>query len=88
MLRFVVYLSQMFIADTGNSRIMKWTMNYTAGGTCIVGCTGTSGSSQTQLRNPRDLKFDASGNLYVSDQGNHRVQKFAIINNPNCTISK
>lgn len=73
----------MFIADARNNRIMKWTLNYAAGGTCIIGCTGVAGNGSTQLDNPRDLKFDASGNLYVSDQKNHRVQKFSIITNGN-----
>ena len=41
----------------------------------------------TQLKSPRDIKFDPSGNLYVSDQGNNRVQKFMIQIPPNCTTS-
>ncbi len=57
---------------------MKWTTDYTLGGTCIVGCTGTTGTDANQLFQPRDLKFDQYGNLYVSDQGNNRVQKFII----------
>lgn len=78
----------MYIADYSNNRIVQWTTNYAAGGTCIVGCGGTSGSGPTQLWGPRDLKFDASGNLYVSDQTNHRIQKFLIEIPPNCTFSK
>lgn len=66
---------------------MKWTNNYAAGGECIVGCSMVAGNGRMQLDSPRDLKFDVEGNLYVSDQGNHRVQKFAIIYS-NCTISK
>jgi hypothetical protein len=66
------------VADGGNSRIMKWTTNYTAGGVCVVGCTGVAGSGADQLHTPRDLKFDASGNLYVSDQANNRIQKCLI----------
>jgi len=69
------------VADGGNARIMKWTTNYTAGGTCIIGCTGAPGNALNQLRTPRDIKFDRHGNLYVTDQGNHRIQKF-LINNP------
>ncbi len=76
----------LYIADYGNNRIVRWTTNYTAGGTCIIGCGGSAGVGATQLRSPRDLKFDASGNLYVSDQGNNRVQKYAI--QINCTASK
>ncbi|CAF3594515.1 unnamed protein product [Rotaria sp. Silwood1] len=78
-----------YVADGGNSRIMKWTTNYTAGGICVVGCTGVSGVAVNQLHTPRDLKFDASGNLYISDQANHRIQKFMIqLPTTNCTMSK
>ena len=68
----------LYIVDAGNARIMKWTGNYSAGGTCVVGCSNTFGPAADQLYNPRDLKFDQYGNLYVSDQLNHRIQKFMI----------
>ncbi|CAF1347085.1 unnamed protein product [Rotaria sordida] len=56
-----------YIADSQNHRIVKWTTNYTGGGICVVGCTGTGGVGVNQLNGPRDLKFDASGNLYWID---------------------
>ncbi len=64
--------------------MVKWTSNYAAGGTCIVGCPGPG----TNLNTPRDLKFDASGNLYVNDQGNNRVLKFMLDIPVNCSSSK
>jgi DNA-binding beta-propeller fold protein YncE len=68
---------------------MQWSTNYAAGGTCIVGCTGLPGLGPNYLTVPRDLKFDPSGNLYVTDQGNNRVQKFMIQpSTTNCTFSK
>ena len=73
-----------FIVDSVNNRVVRWTTTYAAGGTCIVGCTGTTGNSPTQLKNPRDIKFDPSGNLYVSDLGNNRVQKFMM---QNCNVT-
>jgi sugar lactone lactonase YvrE len=76
-----------YIADSGNNRIVRWTDNYAAGGTCIVGCTGSAGVGEMDLNSPRDLKFDPSGNLYVSDQGNNRVQKYMLQLLPNCTTS-
>ena len=57
---------------------MKWTSNYSAGGACVVGCTGSPGTAANELFTPRDLKFDQHGNLYVSDQRNNRIQKFSI----------
>ena len=78
-----------YVADTGNGRIMRWTTNYTAGGTCIIACTGIRGSATNQLRNPRDIKFDQYGNIYVSDQSNHRIQKYLIeIPSSGCSSSK
>ncbi|CAF1684188.1 unnamed protein product [Rotaria magnacalcarata] len=78
-----------YVADYGNSRIIKWTTNYSMGGICVVGCTGTVGVAANQLDSPRDLKFDAAGNLYVSDQNNHRIQKYTIQQpTSSCSASK
>ncbi|CAF2091091.1 unnamed protein product [Rotaria magnacalcarata] len=55
-----------YVADYGNSRIVKWTTNYSMGGVCVVGCTGTVGAAANQLDSPRDLKFDAAGNLWLA----------------------
>ena len=78
-----------YVADAGNNRIVKWTTNYTAGGVCIVGCSGVAGTGANQLNGVRDLKFDSHGNLYVTDQSNHRIQKFIIQMPPSaCPTSK
>lgn len=37
---------------------------------------GIGGSGNGQFANPAGVATDASGNVYVSDQNNHRVQKF------------
>lgn len=69
----------MYISEAGNSRITRWAPNSTFG-TCIVACTGISGSTSKQLHGPHSLAFDSYGALYVSDYINHRVQKFDILN--------
>jgi hypothetical protein len=76
---YYFFYRYIYVADAGNNRIVKWTTNYSAGGVCITGCTGTAGNAPNQLNGPRDLKFDRYGNLYVTDQGNHRILKYAII---------
>ncbi|MDX2169814.1 MAG: 6-bladed beta-propeller [Deltaproteobacteria bacterium] len=38
---------------------------------------GLTGSEAGQFNDPRGLGFDPSGNLYVADAGNNRIQKFA-----------
>ena len=37
---------------------------------------GTTGSSDGEFLNPIDVVIDAAGNSFVTDPGNHRVQKF------------
>ena len=72
-----------YVADTYNNRVQKcvpsgitWTCSTFAGGNGL-------GSALNQLHYPYGVAVDASGNVYVADFGNTRVQKFA----PNCTIS-
>ena len=37
---------------------------------------GSEGSGDSQFRYPLGIAVDASGNVYVADSGNHRIQKF------------
>jgi tripartite motif-containing protein 71 len=37
---------------------------------------GTLGSADGQFRYPFGVALDSSGNVFVTDQGNHRIQKF------------
>jgi len=68
---------------------MRWTTNYTAGGVCIIACSGVAGNAANQLQSARDIKFDQHGNIYVTDQANHRIQKFTIqIPSSGCPSSK
>ncbi len=69
----------MYISEAGNSRITRWAHNSNCG-VCLVGCTGTPGMASNQLNGPHSLAFDRNGSLYVADFGNHRVQKFQILN--------
>jgi hypothetical protein len=74
---FVVNSVDIYIADSGNNRIMQWKIGkYTAGGCCVAGCSGRNGTAPNELNRPTDLKFDSNGNLIVNDQLNNRVQKF------------
>jgi DNA-binding beta-propeller fold protein YncE len=38
---------------------------------------GSLGSAPGQFRNPDQIASDASGNIYVADVGNNRIQKFS-----------
>lgn len=63
----------MYVADNSNARIQKWLYGASSG-TTIAGTT-VSGSTATQLFNPRSVWVDDK-NVYVADSGNNRVQMF------------
>ena len=67
----------LYIADTGNHTIRM----ITPGGvvTTLSGLAGSSGSndgtgSAARFNNPKGVAVDGSGNLYVSDTGNHTIR--------------
>ncbi len=71
----------MYIADTGNSRIRKVDANgviTTIAGTGIAGFSGDQGPAiAAQLNLPTGVAVDNSGNVYVTDTGNFRIRKIA-----------
>ena len=62
----------MYIANYQTQTIVAWQVGATAG-TTFFGHNSTYGSGLNVLRNPRDVKRDASGNLYILDSNNLRV---------------
>ena len=69
-------LGQIYVADYGNHRVMRWCQGAKQG-TIVVGGNG-QGQQSNQLNGPRGLSFDRQGNLYVVDSSNDRIQKFEI----------
>ena len=65
-----------YVADQSNHRVMKWAPGASVG-TLVAGVSGSQGSGTDKLNNPVGLDVDASGNIYVADQSNHRVMKWA-----------
>jgi sugar lactone lactonase YvrE len=63
-----------FFADTGNSAIREINA-ITHNISTVAGTLGTSGSAGNALAAPQGFAFDASGNLYIADTGNNRIQK-------------
>ncbi|HEV7347806.1 NHL repeat-containing protein [Telluribacter sp.] len=48
----------------------------TVAGTGSEGFSGDgSSATRAQLKNPTDVAVDGSGNIYISDRGNHRIRK-------------
>jgi DNA-binding beta-propeller fold protein YncE len=60
-----------YIADTGNSRIQK----FTADGKFLQ-AFGTRGEGEGELREPQGIAVDTSGSVYVTDALNHKLIKF------------
>ncbi|CAF0890186.1 unnamed protein product [Adineta steineri] len=67
-------LDQVYVADCGNHRIMRWCEGKEEG-EIIVGGDGDG----DQLNVPMGLSFDDKGNIYVTDRWNYRIEKFEII---------
>lgn len=66
--------SDLFIADSANSRVLKCNLS----GTCALfaGVTDVPGTDNAHFMWPEDVAVDSSGTVYVSDPVAHRVQKF------------
>jgi sugar lactone lactonase YvrE len=62
----------LFIVDSLNNRIVGSSLN---GFRCLVGCY-ESDSQSNRLNEPISFSFDRSGNIFVADQLNSRIQKF------------
>ncbi|UJR18150.1 hypothetical protein I4U23_005050 [Adineta vaga] len=67
-----------FVTDRYNHRIQRLSIR---DGTLqtIAGVTGVAGNSAQHLQSPGGIGLDSKGNLYVSDQANNRLQKFAFV---------
>jgi len=81
-----------YVADLGNQRISEFTAwgtfvkawgwgvadgSTAAFQTCTVTCfKGLNGNGAGQFSNPLGIAVDSSGNVYVAELTNHRVQKF------------
>src|ERR1017187_1366782 len=66
----------LYIADTGNSRVCKVSngvITTVAGGGSSLGDNGRATSAQ--LNSPFGIAVDSTGNLYIADTGNRRIRK-------------
>ena len=92
----VAYATKLYVADTANNRIQRWNSVsdsfegwfgkdqngnfgwYVAG----LSNTPTSGNENGAFDSPYGVTVDESGNIYVADTSNNRVQKFSDTGNP------
>lgn len=72
-------LGNLFVADVGNYRIRKINLSTgiinTVYGTGIFGSSGDGGLASNANITAEDIKFDASGNLFISEPGLHKIRK-------------
>ena len=71
---------EIFIADTGNSRIRRVDLSSgiitTAAGSGKAGYSGDEGRAiDAELNGPMGITVDPSGNLYIADTGNNCIRK-------------
>ena len=65
----------MYIVDSNNHRIQKWTYGACSGVT--VAGIGTSGAAANQLYYPTGVVVDSNQYIYITDTFNHRIQRWA-----------
>jgi uncharacterized protein (TIGR03663 family) len=67
-----------YVLDTWNHRVQKFSAEGEyQGGWGAYGSTGGTLGDQSVLWGPRGIVTDAQGNVYLTDTGNKRVQKFS-----------
>ena len=72
----------LWVVDTGNSRILRYTPSFSSGmnASLVIGqasfTAGGAATTNSRLWNPEFVAFDDSGNLWVADSGNNRVLEF------------
>ncbi len=71
----------LFIADSSNHRIRRVTPNGMIATIAGSGVSGFSGDGDpatvARLHGPHSVAVDASGNLYVADEANHRIRSLS-----------
>jgi uncharacterized repeat protein (TIGR01451 family) len=71
-----------YIADTGNNRIRKVTLDgliQTVAGDGSYGFSGDGGpATAAQFRLPNGVAVDAAGNVYIADTENNRIRKVTL----------
>ncbi|CAF1571798.1 unnamed protein product, partial [Didymodactylos carnosus] len=73
---FVDRFGNLFVADTDNHRIQKFTPGSKTGTTVAGNSNGTYGTAADSLNEPRGVFVDDNDIVYVADRHNHRIQKW------------
>jgi sugar lactone lactonase YvrE len=68
--------NSLYIANTNDHNIVLWVVNASSWTLIAGNANGQSGPTSTMLNSPTDVTLDYMGNLYVTDNGNDRIQFF------------
>ena len=64
-----LYKKEVYVCDCDNHRIQVFDRDL-----CFIKSFGSRGKGKNEFDAPMDVKFDTSGNMYVAELGNARVQ--------------
>ncbi len=65
----------LFVTDANSNRVSEFDISHPTSAT-LLGTWGTTGSGPGAFSSPRGISADASGNIYIVDYGNSRVEEF------------
>ena len=81
-----------FVADLGNDRIEKFTIDTSTNTVNFVTAFGTTGNGDAQFNQPLGLGIDKNNNIFVADTNNDRILKFTDngqpVGNPQTVIGR
>ncbi|CAF1013881.1 unnamed protein product [Rotaria sordida] len=73
---FLASANTLLIVCTGASRVQRWTIGATQGVTVAGQADGSAGGNPNQFSNPTGVVVDRNGNIYVTDTGRSRIQRW------------
>lgn len=68
--------NSVLIANNRAHNIVRWVIGASTWTLVVGSSSGLSGTTSTLLSYPTDVTLDSLGNMYVSDEGNQRIQLF------------
>ncbi len=66
----------LYIANRNSHNIVRWVVNASSWTLIAGNANGQGGPTSTMLNSPTDVTLDYMGNVYVTDNGNDRIQFF------------
>ncbi len=74
--------SNLYIADTGNNRIIQGRLYNAAYSQNTVYVSSTTGFGGSPLNAPAGMGFDSAGDLFIADTGNKRIVEYSVAGVP------